>query len=137
MMTRFQRFLYLLPVFIHRLTGWLPFQPKPGKFQFANTVPLAKCAAILGVEPDEKLKPLVDEIHALASIVVEGYCEHRKKLGPASPGFSEALTLIPEGDRYEVEERAGILEYEGGLDRDTAERTAVQDHARRNRKVNR
>lgn len=31
-----KRLLYLIPVFIHRVTGWLPFQPKPGKVSFAN-----------------------------------------------------------------------------------------------------
>jgi hypothetical protein len=31
-----KRFLYLLPVLIHRCTGWLPFQPKQGGVQFTN-----------------------------------------------------------------------------------------------------
>jgi hypothetical protein len=31
-----KKFLFLLPVAIHRMTGWLPFQPKPGKVSFAN-----------------------------------------------------------------------------------------------------
>jgi hypothetical protein len=31
-----KRLLYLIPVFIHRITGWLPFQPKPDKVSFVN-----------------------------------------------------------------------------------------------------
>ena len=32
-----KRLIQLLPVFLHRVTGWLPFQPKTtGKVQFAN-----------------------------------------------------------------------------------------------------
>ncbi len=31
-----KRLLFLVPLMIQRATGWLPFQPKPGKVQFAN-----------------------------------------------------------------------------------------------------
>jgi hypothetical protein len=123
-----RRFLYLLPVFIHRLTGWLPFQPKPGAIQFANTIPLAKCAQIVGVEPDAKFQRIADEIHAFARILVESYCETQKQSRQPGEGFSEALTLIPSAEQYALEERAAILEFDGGLDRDVAERTAITLH---------
>jgi hypothetical protein len=31
-----KKLLKLIPILIHRVTGWLPFQPKTGKVQFAN-----------------------------------------------------------------------------------------------------
>jgi len=32
--------------------------------------------------------------------------------------------MLPEKDRYDVEERAAIMEFDGGLNRDAAERAA-------------
>jgi hypothetical protein len=132
------RLLYLLPILIYRLTGWLPFQPKPGKVTFANAIPLEECAKTLGVVPDAKLQQLVDQMHVFAKIVVEDYCEHRKEPRPSggSGGFAKAATLIPEQDLYEIEERAAILEYDGGHHRDVAERKAIIQHTHHRAKGN-
>ena len=48
----------------------------------------------------------------------------RVQVPSKSPGFPDAVAMLPEGERYEVEERAAILEFDGGLDRDAAERAA-------------
>jgi hypothetical protein len=38
--------------------------------------------------------------------------------------------MLPEDERYEVEERAAIMEFDGGLDRDAAERAAFSQYWR-------
>jgi hypothetical protein len=44
---------------------------------------------------------------------------------PSKPaGFPDALAMLLEEDRYYVEERAAIMEFDGGLERDAAERAA-------------
>ncbi|HET8671565.1 MAG TPA: hypothetical protein VFM05_13320, partial [Candidatus Saccharimonadales bacterium] len=40
-------------------------------------------------------------------------------------GFGTALQLVPKDQQAEIEERAAIVEFDGGLTRDEAERTAL------------
>ncbi len=48
--------------------------------------------------------------------------------------FEEAVECYEGlGLRYELEERAAILEYDGGLDRDEAEKQAIKEILERNR----
>ena len=109
---------------------------------------LAKCREILGTESPESdadLELLRDQLCGLARVVVEGCPRQRRGNGPqTSPdaarqaiagaarvgsavkpaGFADALAMLPEKDRYDVEERAAIMEFDGGLNRDAAERAA-------------
>ena len=39
--------------------------------------------------------------------------------------YQAALKLLPESEREDVEERAAIIEFEGGANRDEAERQAI------------
>ena len=41
-----------------------------------------------------------------------------------------ALRLVPPHDREDLEERAAVREYDGGLDRDAAERAVLMDYVR-------
>jgi hypothetical protein len=47
----------------------------------------------------------------------------------------KALALLPASEREEVEERAAILEYEGGLSRSSAEQLAVTEIVQRRKKA--
>ncbi len=52
---------------------------------------------------------------------------------PEPMTFDQAIEHFDhQGLRYELEERAAILEYDGGLDRETAERQAVKEIFERN-----
>jgi len=47
---------------------------------------------------------------------------------PEKMSFPDAVTFFEKkGLRYELEERAAICEYDGGMDRDDAERQAVNE----------
>jgi len=50
------------------------------------------------------------------------------KAGPVN--FAEALAALSEDERFAVEERAALHEYDGRLDRDAAERLAISEHWR-------
>ena len=80
---------------------------------------LARCREHLGASTrlsDSELQQLRDHLYDLAQLIIGAYTSTKP---------SESLSLIPEGDRLEVEERAAILEFEGGLARTLAERLAV------------
>jgi hypothetical protein len=47
----------------------------------------------------------------------------------------KALALLPSSEREEAEERAAILEYEGGLSRFSAEQLAVTEIGWRRKKM--
>ena len=107
-----------------------------------------KCREILGCdspESDADLELLRNQLYGVARVAVET-CP-RQRLGngpphapdaarqaiegaarveaPSKPtGFPDALAMLPADDRYDVEERTAIMEFDGGLDRDAAERAA-------------
>jgi hypothetical protein len=114
---------------------------------------LAKCRAILGSdspESDADLSRLRDQLYGLARVVVEAVGpDQRRRHGPshapnaarrafdgaagvgARPAdFSDALALLSDDERDEVEERAAIHEFDGGLDRSAAERAAFSENWR-------
>ena len=99
---------------------------------------LLKCREILcceSPESDSDLEILRDQLYGLARVVVEALPRNRRRnpvyKAPDEPaGFPDALAMLPEAERYEVEERAGIMEFDGGLDRDTAEREAISAYWR-------
>jgi hypothetical protein len=45
-----------------------------------------------------------------------------------SPTFEEFLATLNPSERYIVTERAGICEFDGGMDRKSAEDAAVAEH---------
>jgi hypothetical protein len=88
------------------------------------------------------LERLRDQLYGLARVVVEACPRWRRGNGPQNApsaarqanegaaghkpaGFPDAVATLPEEDRFEVEERAAIHEFDGGLDRDAAERAAL------------
>jgi hypothetical protein len=95
---------------------------------------LERCRAIIrsGCSLDEKrLTQLRDQLYGLANVGVEELCRQRKngqghERDDSSPGeFRAAISLLIESEREDVEERAAIIEFEGGADRDEAERKAI------------
>ena len=74
-----------------------------------------------------------NQMYDVAHVVVANLVKQRE-LGLQNKGTSssvnDALQLVPERNRFDILERAGIREYDGGVDRDTAERGAVWDHLR-------
>jgi hypothetical protein len=87
---------------------------------------VARCRSLLPNEtkdwPDAKVEALRDELYALAGVLLDGV-----RLGEVAEALSikTALSLIPLDQRVDVEERAAILEFDAGLSRDDAERTAM------------
>ena len=115
---------------------------------------LAKCREILerdSPESDADLELLSDQLYGLARVVVEACPRQRRGKRPQnSPdaarraidgaagvevpqkpaSFFDAVAMLPEEDRFDVEERAAIMEFDGGLDRDNAERAAMSAYWR-------
>ena len=100
-----------------------------------------------------ELELLRDQLYALAEVVTEefpkrvqgrqkprtgeGKPEGRRKgseLGIITQSFQDLFGLIPEIERDDVEERAAIMEFDGGLDRAEAERRAVCNFLKRRRR---
>ena len=97
---------------------------------------LQRCREIVGWDcllDDDLLVRLRDQLYGLADVITGNLLAHRSGDGEAcqenkewSAGeFKAALTLLPECEREDVEERAAIIEFEGGTDRDQAERRAI------------
>ncbi len=89
-----------------------------------------QCQKILGDDvhiSDERLERLRDEMYAMADVVTD----HLAAAAPARPGgckpadFDAALALFPDEEREDVAERAAIMQFEGGVLPDEAERAAV------------
>lgn len=112
---------------------------------------LKRCQEILGAdspETESDLELLRDQLYGLARVAVEACPPQRRRnsqrnapdaAGQALDGaardnepqepacFSDALARLPEEERYEVEERAGIMEFDGGLARGAAEQAAFSE----------
>lgn len=109
---------------------------------------LERCRQILGDEvpvSDADLERWRDQLYGLARVVVEACPRKRRGKGlPHVPdaarraidgtargtkpaGFPDAVAMLPEDERYEVEERAAILEFDGELDRGAAEQSAFSE----------
>jgi hypothetical protein len=125
-----------------------------GAVEMVNTIPLEQCRKILGKdcpESDAELQLLRDHLYAFAGVVVEACPRQRpgnaaqnipggarraiedvvRGKAPSKPaGFPEALAMLPEEDRYGVEERAAIHEFDGQLDPEAAERFACSEYRR-------
>jgi len=111
---------------------------------------LERCRQILGDDcppSNSDLERLRDQLYGLAGVVVEA-CPRRRRgnspqnapdaarqaiegaAGHKTAGFPDAVAMLPEEDRFEVEERAAIHEFDGRLDRSAAERAALSEYWR-------
>ena len=119
---------------------------------------LERCREILGDDcrlSDAELQLLLDQLYGLADVATTAFVETRRGNGPQTApeakirafgggadvehvhepvGFQDAIRLLPEDERGDLEERAAVHEVEGGLDRDAAERAAFCDYWRQKHK---
>lgn len=96
---------------------------------------LQRCREILGRDcllDDDQLARLRDQFYGLTDVITGKLLAHRS--GWSAGGFKAALTLLPECEREDVEERAAIIEFDAGLERGQAERKAIQGEIRRGTK---
>lgn len=79
---------------------------------------------------DEQLARLCDELYPLARAAVSCYLKESAGPRPSTvvQTFTAVLESLPELEREELEERAAIMEYDGGMDRGEAERAAMRLH---------
>lgn len=111
----------------------------------AEPFSLAKCRTVLGngcPESDADLERLRGQLYGLARATVEAFLQTPRRDdaprplndagrvfggpgGESRPGsFADALEVLPEDERYVLEERAAIHEFEGGFSRSAAELAA-------------
>jgi|SRR5208283_5648934 len=109
---------------------------------------LERCREILGDDCPQSIRDLEqlrDQLYGLAGVAVEACVRQRRGNGPqnapdtawranggaARPnepaGIPDAVALLSEDERYEFEERAAIMEHDGGLDRVAAELAAFSE----------
>ncbi len=113
---------------------------------------LKRCREIFGsncVLADSELELLRDQLYGLAHMLVEAGLERRrgevdsiaaapvildggKDRGSARSikSLQDSLKLLPPDYREDLEERAAIHEFDGGLGRDEAERAAIHGYWR-------
>jgi len=65
---------------------------------------------------------LRDQLYSVAGIVLTEYAGSKG-------GFASAVGALTESERLQAEERAAIMEFDGGLSRDQAERLALNQYA--------
>ena len=72
---------------------------------------------------DDELEATRTQFYTLARTGVRAAIRERR--------FAQAIAALPEEERADVEERAAILEFDGGLSRDQAERLAFSPYNRK------
>jgi hypothetical protein len=84
---------------------------------------------------DDEIAALSDELYALANVLVEAFVPRARLTDSALPQdqyenatFNEITAMLKEEDRYLVEQRATMMEVDGGCDRKTAETFALRDY---------
>ncbi len=105
---------------------------------------LARCRKFIGEQnrlSDDEVKSVREELYTFADVLLgsirEDILQSLQVPIPEKPGASEAddwtdvLSRLPEEDRLEVEERAAIMEFDGGLERQKAEVIALRSFRRR------
>ncbi len=96
---------------------------------------LEKCRFLLGTNcelTDSEVEQLRQEMYGLADVAIQVFRTQKiddQARMAAKPGHS-CLSEIPEADRCTVEERAAIVEFEGGLKKPDAERLAFAEWAK-------
>jgi len=96
------------------------------------TLSLQKCRSLLGPNcelTDSQIDQLRQELYALAHIALDAYRESNR---PAN-NENNSLANLPREKRDEAEERAAIFEFDAGLQREAAERKAIEGMNRRPR----
>jgi hypothetical protein len=87
---------------------------------------LDNCRTLLDGDDEElndvDLADLRDQLYSLASLTVERFSKIECKPGTT---FEDALEWFGESERETIEERAAVIEFEGKLDRQIAERSAI------------
>jgi len=100
--------------------------PKPDE-----RIPLDRCRALLGEEGqdfnDRALRELRDALYAVA----ETLPDVGQRASSTSLMFTSAEQTAPALNWEAVEERAAIVEFEGEVPRDVAQRMAICDHLAR------
>lgn len=103
-------------------------------------ISLDRCRQLLGdpLLPDDQISSTRDALYSLGFKAYDDYTtgvqeanEERSQSADIPIErfqFDRALLLIPEDEREGIEERAAIKEFEGEIDRDEAERTAIQEY---------
>ena len=88
-------------------------------------LPLEACRRLLGVAgadlADTELATLRDQLYDLAFCVVPTYRLQK-------PDQEALLQRMPEGDRYQIEERAAVLEFDANMSRSEATKKALASH---------
>lgn len=89
----------------------------------SSRISLASCRRLIGAlasgHSDAELEKLRDELYTVARVALEVH----PMGGPRR--FASAFSSLAEDQRFDVEERAAILEFDGRLTRDQAERLAL------------
>ena len=94
---------------------------------------IEECRELLGTTargwPDSKIAEFQRRADILTDVVIDMYLD-----GAAAGPLDEARALVPDEVGDELTERAAVLEYDAGMPRGKAERTAVIEHVQRQRR---
>jgi hypothetical protein len=91
---------------------------------------IEQCRALLPADcglSDRDIEDLREQTYSLAGLLVHHFLKQAHNSGAKlshAGSFRAALQLVPKDQQAEIEERAAIVEFDGGLTRDEAERTA-------------
>jgi hypothetical protein len=94
---------------------------------------LSDCRALIPVGfsiSDQGLALIRDQLTALAHAVVDSLSCQKPNSGPMDIGestFEQLLYSLDDKDRYELTERAAILEFDNNIERRAAERLALRE----------
>jgi hypothetical protein len=99
---------------------------------------IEKCKKLIPADPkldNQQLEALRHAFYEIAHVIV-GRFEHKRSLshcGTVEPkqehaSFEEIVSALPKEEREIVEERAAIMQFDGGCDREIAERYALRDY---------
>ena len=95
----------------------------------AAMLSLQRCREAVGRGSDAELESLRDQLYALAEVAVSAFLEFRAGAKGEHQieheRFNEAIGLLPSEDAEGAQERAAIVEFDGGQCRDRAERHAI------------
>lgn len=101
-----------------------------------------QCRAALGGRPDltdNDIERLRTQLYAIAEVAVHQFKVDRDRPHESKTGVgsgpdalrARALKLMPDDQRETFEERAAIMEFDGGINRDVAERRALMHIVRK------
>ena len=93
---------------------------------------LENCRSLLGDDSERleqsDLELLREQFYCLARLSLEMFSNVGNQ-GPSS-AFQHALTSFEQSDRDSIEERAAVIEFDGKVARETAERIAISQAVR-------